>query len=115
MLMIALLAASHGLVLPSTQLLAPAPTLDRSAVRRVCMGVKRKAPTGFNQEASRMRDAMGQVAVGGGIFPTEGLDGDPTMPSLDAYKRKPTPKEEPAAPNNTTTGSQSATDKQGGP
>ena len=92
---VALLAATSSFHLPAAGV-APVRAIDRGGTRRVLMGVRRKAPTGVSQENARARDTFDQAAAGGGgIFPTDDPfgTGDPTMPSLDAYKRKPTKKE----------------------
>ena len=95
---VALLAATSSFHLPAAgvALVRAGLVRDRGGARRVLMGVRRKAPTGVSQENARARDTFDQAAAGGGgIFPTDDPfgTGDPTMPSLDAYKRKPTKKE----------------------
>jgi hypothetical protein len=68
----------------------PAP--ERAAVRRLQMGVRRKAPTGVSQTNGRMADIMGQSAAGGGggLFPGDGMDdgGDSMQTNLADYQRK---------------------------
>jgi len=69
---------------------------ERAAVRRVQMGMRRKAPTGVSQTNGRMADIMGQSAAvgGGGLFPGDGMDdgGDSMQNNLADYQRKTKPK-----------------------
>ena len=69
---------------------------ERAAVRRVQMGMRRKAPTGVSQTNGRMADIMGQSAAvgGGGLFPSDGMDDgrDPMQNNLADYQRKTKPK-----------------------
>jgi hypothetical protein len=79
-----------GLMPSSKACTVPAP--ERAAVRRLQMGVRRKAPTGVSQTNGRMADIMGQSAAGGGggLFPGDGMDdgGDSMQTNLADYQRK---------------------------
>lgn len=66
---------------------------ERAAIRRVQMGMRRKAPTGVSQTNGRMADIMGQSTAvgGGGLFPSDGMD-DGMQNNLADYQRKTKPK-----------------------
>lgn len=90
-------AAAQGFapgLMPSSKA-CTVPALERAAVRRVQMGVRRKAPTGVSQTNGRMADIMGQSAAGGGggLFPGDGMDdgGDSMQTNLADYQRKAKP------------------------
>ena len=90
-------AAAQGFapgLMPSSKA-CTVPALERAAVRRVQMGVRRKAPTGVSQTNGRMADIMGQSSAGGGggLFPGDGMDdgGDSMQTNLADYQRKAKP------------------------
>ena len=96
-MMALVVAATQGFapgLMPSSKA-CTVPALERAAVRRVQMGVRRKAPTGVSQTNGRMADIMGQSSAGGGggLFPGDGMDdgGDSMQTNLADYQRKAKP------------------------
>ena len=95
--------------MPSSKACA-VPILERAAVRRVQMGVRRKAQTGVSQTNGRLADILGAAGAGAGasIFPSDNMDSGES--SLDAYKRKTKPPQaaKPQAKSSTETGAETS-------